>query len=69
MDDKQLLEALRQIIKEEMKPLQAEQRVTNERLSKIEGNQEYTLKWLDRLEDRLKPVADYVETMYLHKDN
>ena len=74
MDEKALLEAIRQIVKdearqvirEELKPIQAEQKVANERLSKIEGTQEYTLKWLDRVEERLTPVADYVETMYLN---
>jgi len=68
MDDRQMLEAFRQIVRDEIKPLQAEQRVTNERLSKIEANQEYSLNWLDRVEQRLNPVADYVETMLLHKD-
>ena len=63
-----MLEAFRQIVRDEIKPLQAEQRVTNERLSKIEANQEYSLNWLDRVEQRLNPVADYVETMLLHKD-
>ena len=71
--DKELLEALRQVVREEtrkvvreeLKPIQAEQKVANERLLKIEGNQEYTLQWLDRVEQRLNPVADYVETVYL----
>lgn len=48
-----LLEAIRQIVKEEarhviredLKPIQSKQRVSNERLAKIESNQEYTLKW------------------------
>lgn len=74
MVDKEMLEALRQVVsdetravvRDELRPIQAELKVTNERLSKIEATQEYTLKWLDRVEQKLNPVADYVETMHLN---
>lgn len=59
-------EEARAVVREELKPLVAEQKVASERLAKIEGNQEYTLQWLDRVEQRLNPVADYVETMHLN---
>lgn len=85
MDNENLLQAIRQvveevveektrqIVREELAPLQREQekinlrldKIENERLDKMEKNLEYALRWLDRMEQRLTPVADYVETMFL----
>lgn len=71
MIDKESLEAIRLIvrgeidpIKDEVSTIKAELETMGQDMAAIKETQEYTLKWLDRVEQRLVPVADYFETVH-----